>query len=257
MLLLVVERAMNSFYAIPYSPWSEKARWAMDAHGARYREKIYVPMVDTPWLRLKSKRYLERLTIPLLITPDGSYMDSFDIARWSVGANPEATLIPEHAREQIEGWNIRSERMLAAGRALTTQKVAKHRPAWAESVPGPLRRLGPVAELIARVGIRYLDRKYQLASYTPEDSRRVLRENCLALRAGLESHGGTLCDGFTYADIAMAVTFQFIAPIETDIIKLGTESIGCWSEPELAHEFADLVTWRDTLYATKRGIRFA
>jgi glutathione S-transferase len=251
----MLERGMNFFYAIPYSPWSEKARWAMDAHGVPYQEKVYVPMIDTPWLRLKSKRYLERLTVPLLITPTGSYMDSFDIARWSVSAHPEANLIPEHTREQIEEWNIRSERMLAAGRALTTHKVAKHRPAWAESVPGPLQRLGPVAELIARVGMRYLDRKYQLGAYTPDISRRVLRENCLALRAGLETHGETLCAAFSYADIAMAVALQFIAPIETDIIRLGTESIGCWSEPELAHEFADLVAWRDALYTTKRGIR--
>jgi glutathione S-transferase len=36
---------MIELVAVPYSPWSEKARWALDHHALPYRETAYQPLI--------------------------------------------------------------------------------------------------------------------------------------------------------------------------------------------------------------------
>lgn len=48
-----VKHTMHRLVAIDYSPWSEKARWALDARRVPYREEAYLPMIGEPRLRLR------------------------------------------------------------------------------------------------------------------------------------------------------------------------------------------------------------
>jgi glutathione S-transferase len=55
----------------------------------------------------------------------------------------------------------------------------------------------------------------------------------------------------------MAVTLQFIRPVEGGFIPLGPGRREAWSHPALAERFADLLRWRDQLYAEHRSLRTA
>ena len=51
---------------LPYSPWSQKARWALDHHGIAYRTQKYLPMLGEPYLRWRTGRWRRRATVPVL-----------------------------------------------------------------------------------------------------------------------------------------------------------------------------------------------
>lgn len=50
----------------------------------------------------------------------------------------------------------------------------------------------------------------------------------------------------------MALTLQFIQPVDERFIPLGPGRRKAWSHPALAERFADLLRWRDQLYAEHR-----
>jgi glutathione S-transferase len=47
---------MRKLVALHYSPWSEKARWALDHHGVAYRYEEYKILLGEPKLRLATKK---------------------------------------------------------------------------------------------------------------------------------------------------------------------------------------------------------
>jgi glutathione S-transferase len=57
----------------------------------------------------------------------------------------------------------------------------------------------------------------------------------------------------TGVDLTMAVVLQMVSPVDDRFIRLGPARRRAWTEPTLASEFADLVEWRDRLYAEERG----
>jgi glutathione S-transferase len=57
---------------------------------------------------------------------------------------------------------------------------------------------------------------------------------------------------FSYADITMAVILHFVRPVGPDFLGMGKASRRCWSDEELATEYADLLAWRDSLYTRHR-----
>jgi glutathione S-transferase len=63
---------------IPISHYCEKARWALDRAGLRYREERHVQVVH----RLASWRAGGSGTTPVLVTPEGPIGESAQILRW-------------------------------------------------------------------------------------------------------------------------------------------------------------------------------
>lgn len=61
-----------------------------------------------------------------------------------------------------------------------------------------------------------------------------------------------LLDAFTYADVAMAVVLQMVRPVPDRYMPLGPAVREVRTNEELARGFADLVEWRDRLYARHR-----
>jgi glutathione S-transferase len=123
-----------------------------------------------------------------------------------------------------------------------------------ELVPRSLRRLGRTAVSIARFGVERTLRKY--GGPTGDDARAVLHEVLTRLRSDLARSGGhTLLGTFSYADITMAQTLVFIAPPITtgrSHLRIAPSNRVAFTDAELAAEFADLVAWRDALYARHR-----
>jgi glutathione S-transferase len=244
---------MRSLVCLSYSPWSEKARWALDHHGLEYRRVEYVPIIGEPLLRLRARKPFGRITVPILFDDGEVLDDSFDIARHADRVGRGSRLFPEGRLEEIRGWNERSERALAAGRALTANRTALDPVAKLESVPPFVpEALRPKSEPLVDLGIRYLRRKYGFDEGGTEALQETIVRSLDALRSALAGRATVLPEGFSYADVVMAVSLQFVRPPEDRYIRLGAASRVCWTDPALAPRYADLLDWRDDVYGRFR-----
>ena len=236
---------MPRLVAIHYSPWSEKARWALDHHGINYREVPYLPMLGTPLLRLQMRRFTGKVTVPVLFIDDQAIADSYDIARYVDRVGSGATLFPEDSAEEIAGWNQRCEQVCHAGRALATARTAADDDALKEAVPPQVP--GPLRMTMGRVGVRYLERKYGLNDLDEASHRAAARQALAALDQVLEGRD-TILDNFSFADIAMACALQLVWPVGDQRIRLGRNTRRCFTDEALVAEFPNLGPWRDRLY---------
>jgi len=239
--------------AIAYSPWSEKARWALDYHSVAYTERAYLPLFGAPLLRLRARRYRGRISVPTLIDDSASVMGSLEIASHLEKRHARSRpLIPPEARLEVERWSALSEALLTAGRVVVTHRVSLDRAAKQESLPrqltGPFGRL---ARPLADVGIAFLRHKYDFGTAELGDSEAQIAEGLETLRVALAGRT-TLLAAFSFADIAMATALQFVCPVDDHYIRLGPASRRCWTQPRLAERFVDLVDWRDRIYAEHR-----
>lgn len=228
-----------------YSPWSAKARWALAHHGVAYRKVHYVPMLGEPALRMRMRRPTGRVTVPVWIDGERVLTDSLAIAREAERIGRGTPLFPAGADADIEAWNELGERMLAVGRAWIVEATRAHEDLQLELVPPSLRRVRPLALAMARMGLRYFERKYGLADPRVADEG-LFRDGLERLRSAISGRG-TVLGSFTYADIAMALPITFVVPPAPPILRLGEASRRRLGDPGLARDYADLVRWRDGL----------
>lgn len=238
---------MTELLGLTYSPWTEKARWALDARRVPYAYRNYQPVLGEPALRLKLRRLRGVVSVPVLTTDEGEVIaDSANIARWADARGEGPTLFPSGKAEAIAEWVTRSERAMGAGRVLTLARMHKDPEALRELVPRGMRSL-PLSTSIAAFGVARTARKYGGGS--SEEALGRLRGFLDELRAALA--GPTLLGTFTFADIAVAQVIVSLEP-PTRGLKLGEASRRNYADPELAREYADLVAWRDALYEAHR-----
>jgi glutathione S-transferase len=64
---------------IPISHYCEKARWALDRAGLRYREERHIQGIHS----LAARRAGGGATVPVLVTPEGAIGESHEILVWS------------------------------------------------------------------------------------------------------------------------------------------------------------------------------
>lgn len=235
---------------IPYSPWSVRARLALGAQGVPFTARPYTPTLSEPWLRWRLRRPFGRVTVPALLPDDGPpVLDSLDIVAWGA-ARSDRPLVTGPEREAIRTWNAAADAMLDAGRARTALRVLDDAEALAESLPPPVRRLGPLGRAIGRDATRRLYRKYGGDARDPAAWHDVLARGLEQLAGALRGREWLL-DRFTYADVTMAVGLSFVRP-HADA-PLGPRSRDRWSEPDLAERHGDLLAWRDRVIARARG----
>lgn len=245
---------MTTLLGEHFSPWTEKARWALDHHGIAYTYREHVPLLGEPLLRWRAGLRAARASVPLLVTEDGTHGDSYDIARHAERTGRGASLFPASHEGVIAEWNARSEVALRAARALYLQRFSAHREAQIEAqpafLPAPVRRatvgLTPLA-------VAFLRKKYGIDAEVRAAAEATLARELEAVRAALDGRPHLVASQLTYADIAMAVTLQFVSPPETRKLVLGPGTRAACVAPSLVRRFADLVAWRDALYAHHRG----
>lgn len=241
-------------FQMHYSPWSERARWALDHHHLPYERAEHVPVLGGPLLRAAARRPLGRLSVPLLVDGEQAILGSLEIARFADARGSGEPLFPPGEDEAIERWNQVGENLLEAGRILITRKISQDPEAQRESTPAfvPEALKGAVASGAGMV-TALLARKYGFSGVSDATARAQAREGLLALRAALAS--GTphlLGDRFSYADLLMAASLQFLRPVADLYMPIGPATRRCWSNPDLAEEFEDLLVWRDKIYAEHR-----
>lgn len=235
-------------YAESFAPFCERARWALDHHGLTYREIEQVPLLAEVTLRLAARRLRGPVTVPLLVTEGRTIMDSHEIARWAEERGTGAPLFRE--ADEVDRWIEVSDAIMASGRALLLDRLSTDADALAEQlppfVPAPLRR--PLSGS-ARLGVLHLRRKYGTQERAADAHETALRGRLEEVRARITNRAAGL---FSYADITLAASLQFILPVAEEHIHLGPASRRAWTHARLAEQFADVLAWRDETYAAFR-----
>ncbi len=228
---------------LDYSPWTQRAAWALHLSGVPARFGQYTPTLGEPRLRFHLGRLGGRISVPVLLrAPGGPIEDSFDIARWAAAhatpAAPAPNLIPDVA--EAHRWNALADRALEYGRLRAVGDMIDNAghldEASSKEFPtfvAPLLR--PVARAIAK---RTLGKYASTPRSTMADALGQLRD---ALGAGPYVVGGAV----SYADIAMATMLEMVSPGPQT--ERGPEETRDWTDPEFADEFRDLLEWRDAL----------
>ncbi|MEZ4449190.1 MAG: glutathione S-transferase family protein [Nannocystaceae bacterium] len=239
-----------------YSPWSERARWALDHHAVAYATIAHEPVLG--------ERRLRRLaggqrpaTVPLLLDGDARLRDSWSIAEYADRHGGAAPLLPAEHLPAIRRWNEVLEAAMAAGRGLVVAGLLADPAALDEqmppAVPAWVRRL---ARPLNRFGTRWFAAKYGLDLREGEAHAAGLRRGLDAAREALPGESSYLVGGaFTYADIILASALQGVLPVEDRYIRMGPATRRAWTQPALAREYADLLEWRERLYRDHRGRR--
>jgi glutathione S-transferase len=241
------------FTAIPFSPWSEKARWALDHHHVDYREAPFMPVFGEFALRLRMRKPFGRITVPTLQHGRLWLTDSFEIARYSDEIGDGPALFPTDRIAEISAWNQRSEAALAAGRAILMQgwastpelATAALPPGLPPALKGLLEPFGRrrLDAFMAKYDIREGDDSYQTALAAELDE----------LEKALSERRYLIGDSFTYADITMALTLQQVAPVDPSyIVRMSGLGPAGMNIDTFTTRYAALIAWRDDLYARHR-----
>jgi glutathione S-transferase len=246
-----------TFVALPLSPWSEKARWALDHHDVPYVEKVYTPMLGAPILRWKLRRLRGRLTVPILFDSTGAiWQESFDIARYAESTGGGTPLFRRGHEDEVERWNRLSDDAMDASRALLAYRMRDDRAAQQEALSQVVPRgLAGILRPAASVALRFLQRKYRMRDSDAAAHRARLREILIELRTALGGRRFLVGDSLSYCDIAMASALVGVEPGDTSPLPFGPATRRSSTDLELAGEFTDLLGWRDQIYVEHRRAR--
>jgi glutathione S-transferase len=235
-----------------YSPWSERARWALDHHGIAYETVEHVPFLGELRLRRIVGHKPGRATVPVLIEGETLLTDSWDIARHADRAGSGAKLIPEGRESEVREWTELADQASAQGRALVVSALLANDAALDEGLPYPVPSwLRATLRPVTRFGLRWFARKYELSPAAEDEYEYRIRPVLDRLRAAV-AKSPRLIGQFSYADIAMATLLQGISPVGNGYIRLGSATRRAWTRPVLETAYADLIRWRDNLYLEHR-----
>lgn len=249
---------MLRLIGLSVSPATERARWALDHAALTYHFEEYLPQITTPWVRLRTRRLFGPISVPILLGPGVNLPDSWDIAQYAMREQPAARLIPREQHNTVEKMNQLSEQIFYAGRILTVKRTLANDAALQEAIPDLFpAALHPRLVPLARNAYRVLRKKYADPRRSDADQLPLLRELLQQVRQQLNGKPFLLDSGFSYADITIIAALQVIRPVQSRHIPLGPASQSCWTCPELAQEFADLLDWRDSVYGEHRYRTFS
>lgn len=248
----------RTLYGLRQSPWTERARWALDHHGLAYDYHEHVPMLGEILLRRKAGKVAngKKASVPLLAEANDEVvvMGSLEIAKHADAATPSPALFPRDREAEISRWGDVAEKITQAARGRVLKRLLASREAQKESlpsfVPGALR--GVMAPS-AGMAISFLLKKYGISGSDVEaESDRTIRPLLEDVRAALAKGGGhyLVGDAFSYADLAIASCLHGLKPREAT--PLGPATREAWTNDALARDFDDLLTWRDAIYAKHR-----
>jgi glutathione S-transferase len=241
---------MHTLLALSVSPWSEKARWALDHHRVPYREALYKPMIGEPALRARTGRLRGKVTVPVFFERgEPAIMGAFAIARRAEAMGSGETLFPDGLDDEIGAWDRRVEEAMAEARMRVLARTLESDEAQAEALAGVVPKdLRHPARGMAKSVVAYLERKYR--DVAPPAG--TLEATLDALRQALDRGAGHVLGKPTFADLSAATLLQGVTPVDERYIRLGRATRACWTDERLADRYADLVAWRDRYYRERR-----
>jgi glutathione S-transferase len=243
----------RTLHGLPYSPWTERARWALDHHGVAYRFREHVPMLGEPALRWAAKPPPgARASVPVLVDEHGIHRDSIDIVLHAdrIGAGPR--LVQDEAA--LRALAATAERGLDALRARVTARILGDRAALRESAQAVVPAfLAPLIAPVAAMGARFIARKYASPLERDAENLAAIRDALRALAAEVDTSSVPTRETLRAEHLVLATFLQGIRPVETLHIRLRPAVARAWTCEELAAEHGELLRWRDAVYASVRG----
>lgn len=241
-----------TLYGLSYSPWTERARWALDHHHVTYQYREHTPFLGELLLRFRARNTgRKHATVPLLHVDADDIGDSLAIMKYADQVGQNTPLFPEDTG--VEEWYILIEPALQALRRRVTRQYLASRDALrevaAQTVP---RWMVGLATPIAAMGTKHIANKYQFD--IEQDESHIPETVSLAFDKISEiiPTQRYLVGTFSAADILAATLLNAIQPVERPHLKLGPASRDCWTVPQLVDAHPDLLQWRDQLYQTHR-----
>ncbi len=244
--------ASRKLVTLSVSPWSERARWALDHHGLEYEVVHHMPILGERRLRRMVGPDKPRATVPVLVSGSEVLSDSWDIAVYSDREGKGSRLIPPEHEPAIREWCAMADAAANEGRSLVVAATLASGPALDEQGPPAPKWLKRILRPAGRAATRAFARKYELRLEDREAHVKSVRAALDRLRAGLAVASPYLLGSFSYADIALATLIQGVVPVSDRFVKIGPATRAAWTQPELASDYADLVGWRDALYESRR-----
>ena len=233
------------------SPWSERARWALDHHRLPYRKEEHMVYLGERKLRRLTGK--PRNTVPILVTDGTVLNDSWDIAQYADREGASPSLFPAEHVAEIEAWAKTTDRLLAAGRGLILRALMGDAAALDESLPGNVPGVvRPLLRPVVRGVTRYFMKKYSLGDATREAADLAAVRGVLDEMRALGLARRTVFERFTYADVLLATTLQGVSPVADRHLRLRPATRRVWTRDALARDYADLLAWRDWVYDAHR-----
>ncbi len=244
------ERIRRWFVGVPDSPWTERARWALEHHTLPYLFVERLPW-NMPWIRLLTRRPVGRVIVPVLRDRSQVVAGAFQIVMHAEREGRQARLLPDIT--EMARWDRRSDQICAAGRLLGASRVLAHRQALAAAAPPWLPTfLRPAFSGVASARIRHRMGRYELSRASRDVATVALTAGLLDLRRALAGRPYLLGESFSYADIAMATALGVLQPI-ADPSSPGANALQATKQCIMeARDFPDLLAWRDELYRNHR-----
>jgi glutathione S-transferase len=249
------EPAAPTLLSLRYSPWSERARWALDHHGLAYHLLEHDPFFGEWRLRRLTGKQVRPATVPLLITERELLRDSYDIALYADRHGKKSPLVPAELEPEIRALNELVNRTLTMVRGLVTAAVLDSSAALDETLPNFVpRSLRPPLRPFSRFATRWFAQKYAIDLADRETPLCVLADTLSSFR---ERYAGKayLFGRFTYADVVFCSLLQGVSPVDDRFIPLEPAWRKAWTRDDLARDFTDLIALRDRLYAAHRMSR--
>lgn len=244
----------RTLWGLRYSPWTEKACWALDHHRVEYCYREHVPLLGEPALRWRTRKRPAGTpaSVPVLI--DGSEVigDSTDIALHAERIGSGAPLFGAEREREILEWCAACDRAMQFGRALIVSSLASNDEALVESLPPEIPKpLRPAMRGVAKLGTNFIARKYGADMQARAANEAKMAEFCQRLVDALAGRP-YLLGSLSYADISCGVVVNGFAPLAERFFPNSPATARAWTVPTLVERFAALVEWRDQLYAQHR-----
>ncbi|MBX3191160.1 MAG: glutathione S-transferase [Labilithrix sp.] len=239
---------MRTLHGLEQSPWTEKARWALDHHEIAYRYAEHLPVLGEIGLRLKAGK--SKVSVPLLVDEAATVMGSLEIARHADANGSGAKLFPE-GNDEIGAWVELSDRIIGVGRAKVFEGLRTNRAAQREAlppfIPSALRGLFTPMTVSAAW---FLAAKYRVARDVDAQVAADLRPALEKVRSALADRKYLAGGAFSFADVAIGASLHALRPHARSRIGPATRHV--WTQEALASEYEDLLDWRDALYEKHR-----
>jgi glutathione S-transferase len=247
--------ATRTLWGLRYSPWTEKACWALDHHRVEYRYREHSPLLGEPALRWRTRTRPNGApaTVPVLIEGTEVIGDSTEIARYAERVGSGAPLFGAEREREVLRWCGLSDLAMQFGRALVVSAIARSDAALIESVPPEIPKpLRPAMRGVAKFGTNFIARKYGSDLDARAANEAKLAECCQQILEQLDGRP-YLLGSLSYADFACAVVVNGFSPLTERFFPHSPATAKAWTVPTLIDRFGPLVEWRDRLYADHRS----